>query len=149
MTGKLSTLAAYTYEFNRIINILAQHGTEMPQEVLVTMMLSGLTAEYQPVINILNITPWATLDQVYEQLRLFQENNGIDSKFRRQPQRASGRGYSMRDNTHRRDRNNNKTNNRSRHDIKQAVKCFNCKRTHQGGERACRANCGVCGQAVT
>ena len=49
MGRKLSTLVAYTYEFKRISGILSSHETQMPEVVLVTMLLSGLTPAYQQV----------------------------------------------------------------------------------------------------
>ena len=131
MGGRLSTLASYTYEFKRISNILASQNTRMPEEVLVTMFLSGLTPAYREVKNILNIAPWASMEQTYEQLRIFQETNGLDRRSR--PPRA----FSV---TH--DRKKawkgkpwNKTSSRTSISNRK-MKCFNCGRFHKGGERA-------------
>ena len=75
MIGKNNTLAAYTYEFKRITNILAAHETMLPEEVKVAIYLAGLSPAYQQAKNILNTAPKANLLQCYDQLRVFAETN--------------------------------------------------------------------------
>ena len=53
-------------------------GVEYQNDIKITMLLAGLRSEYKQVINILNMTPWLTYDEVYSQLKLFEENNNID-----------------------------------------------------------------------
>ena len=90
MEGSLNTLSAYVYEFNKTMNTLASMGVEYQNDIKITMLLAGLRSEYKQVINILNMTPWLTYDEVYSQLKLFEENNNIDRKMAR-----SFRGLSL------------------------------------------------------
>ena len=90
MVGSLSTLSAYTYEFKRICGILFTHDTNLPEEFLVTMYMSGLASAYNPAKNLLSIAPWANLEETYEQLRIFEETNNIGSNRPRRPQHDSG-----------------------------------------------------------
>ena len=79
MEGKLTTLSAYTYEFNRLITNLREQQVEMPEVVQIGLLLAGLTPEYKHIKNILNTSNELTFVEVCAQLRNFQEANGLDS----------------------------------------------------------------------
>ena len=135
MEGKLGTLSAYTYEFNRLITNLREQQVEMPEIVQIGLLLAGLTSEYKHIKNILNTSNELTFVEVCAQLRNFQEANGLDSAAQQNSNHASGAGYASRDN-----------NGRNHEGM--IMECFNCKKRHRGGERACTAPCGVCGEAA-
>ena len=141
MEGKLRTLSAYIYEFKRIVRILEAQGIVYQTEVQVTMLLSGLRREYQPVKNLLNITPWASVAQVYEQLKLFQETNHIDDRSRT-PNYGRGLNISRKNKPYRNKSNSSKTRKNMKNKV---MKCFNCGKMHKGGEFECKAKCKICG----
>ena len=133
MEGKLCTLSAYTYEFNRLITNLREQQVEMPEIVQIGLLLAGLTSEYKHIKNILNTSNELTFVEVCAQLRNFQEANGLDSAVQHNDD-ASGAGYVSR-----------ADNGRNHEDM--VMECFNCKKRHRGGERVCTAPCGVCGKS--
>ena len=136
MVGQLSTLSAYTYEFKRICGILFTHETQMPEEVLITLYMSGLGPEYTPAKNLLSITPWANLEDIYEQLRNFEETNNIRRNTRHS--RPRPRGYNV--TFSRNNRNRTRQPRKRQPDLKgKVLKCFNCFIDHLGGR-----GCGFC-----
>ena len=61
--GKSQPWAAYTHEFNRIIRTLQKQGTSLPMIVQKTILLKGLTSQYEQIKNILNTANWLTIDE--------------------------------------------------------------------------------------
>ena len=130
MEGKLAKLADYLYAFKRITSTLKGMSIELPEQLLISILLAGLSTEYEQIINILNSMADLSLDTCLTQLKTFQATNEIDVKS------SSGQlqGYASSNDATRR--------SSSRRGM---MNCFNCNRTHMGGEFECKEPCRVCG----
>ena len=130
MEGKLAKLADYLYAFKRITSTLKGMSIELPEQLLISILLAGLSTEYEQIINILNSMTELSLDSCLTQLKTFQATNEIDTKS------SSGQqmqGYATSDDA------TTRTSNRRR-----MMNCYNCNRTHMGGEFDCKEPCRVC-----
>lgn len=130
MEGKLAKLADYLYAFKRITSTLKGMTIELPEQLLISILLAGLSKEYEQIINILNSMTDLSLDTCLTQLKTFQATNDIDVKS------SSGQlqGYATSDDA--------TTRSSSR---RRMMSCYNCNRTHMGGEFECKEPCRVCG----
>lgn len=131
MDGKLAKLADYLYAFKRITSTLKGMRIELPEQLLISILLAGLSTEYEQIINILNSMTDLSLDTCLTQLKTFQATNEIDAKS---SSRQQMQGYAASDDA--------STRSSSRRGM---MKCYNCNRTHMGGEFECKEPCRVCG----
>ena len=129
MEGKLAKLADYLYAFKRITSTLKGMSIELPEQLLISILLAGLSTEYEQIINILNSMTTLSLDTCLTQLKTFQATNEIDVKS------SSGQlqGYATSNDATKRSSNR-----------RGMMSCFNCNRTHMGGEFECKEPCRVC-----
>lgn len=136
MEGKMAKLHDYLYAFRRITTTLKGMSIELPEQLLIAILLAGLSTDYGQIINILNSMTGLTLEDCMTQLKTFQATNEIDIKHQRQEMT----GYSgQQDKTTTQPTNRNVNNRRNR-----MMSCFNCNKTHMGGEFECKEPCRVC-----
>ena len=104
------------------------------------------------------MTPWASLTQVYDQLKLFQETNQIDQKVTRSNRILVARRRAPRQKDRRRPktkayRSKFRSNYRqgpsrpnrgsSSQNQRQRLQCYNCGGNHV--EKECKMPCKICG----
>ena len=122
MQGHLSQLHDYTYEFNRLTGALHGMLQKLNEQLLIAILLAGLTPAYEQIINILNANESLSLDDCIKQLKVFQETNKIDSKDNN-PRHGINASVQPTGNT---------TGTGER-----IMNCYNCKKMHPGGGRKC------------
>ena len=137
MEGKLAKLHDYLYAFKRITSSLNGMKIKLPEQLLVTILLAGLSNEYEQIINILNSMADLELDGCMTQLKTFQATNEIDTKRREMS------GYSGQQHTP--TRANRRTQDKNTSKRRGMMDCYNCNKTHMGGEFECKEPCRVCG----
>ena len=130
MEGKLAKLADYLYAFKRITSTLKGMSITLPEQLLISILLAGLSTKYEQIINILNSMTDLSLDACLTQLKTFQATNEIDTKSSSSQQMQ---GYATSDDA------TTRSSNRRR-----MMNCYNCNRTHMGGEFDCKEPCRVC-----
>lgn len=135
MEAKLAKLHDYLYAFRRITTALKGMNIELPEQLLIAILLDGLSADYRHIIDILNSMTGLTLESCMEQLKTFQSTNEIDNRQQRQDMK----GYSGQQHARTTQPANKDANRRNR-----MMSCFNCNKTHMGGEFECKEPCRVC-----
>lgn len=134
MEKRHNRLTSYLYEFNRIIDLLKNMDTDLPEQMLIAILLGGLKDDYTPIINILNAKPDVTLNEVIQQLKIFATSKGFDEhRPVKKQKRNNEQGLSARE---------IKKSGRSR-----KMRCYNCGKDHAGGEWKCTHPCKICGKA--
>lgn len=134
MEGKLVKLPDYLYAFKRITSTLEGMRIQLPEQLLISILLAGLSTEYAQIINILNSMADLSLDTCLTQLKTFQATNEIDAKS---SSRQEMQGYATSgDGTA---RPTARPSSRRR-----MMNCYNCNKSHMGGEFECNEPCRVC-----
>ena len=136
MESELAKLHDYLYAFRRITTTLSGMDIELPEQLLISILLAGLSTDYGQIINILNSMADLTLDTCMAQLKTFQATNEIDTK------RTEMSGYSGQQQTTTTGSPGHRIQGNRRRGM---LACYNCNKTHMGGEFECQQPCKVCG----
>ena len=137
MDSKHAKLYDYLYEFRRMTTTLSGMGVEIPEQMLIALLLAGLHEQYGQIVNILNSMADLTLDECYRQLKTYQTANNTDARTQQSPHTLNGHAASSSGTP-------NAAQGRGRRRDR-VMSCYNCQRSHMGGEFKCTEPCRVCG----
>jgi len=114
-----NNLDQYTYNFrNYISNLATANQPSLPPELLAALYMHGLDERYDNIINTIST------DESKGQSKRSKHKSDGDTKDTVEQAHAA------------------KERNKGVGEKK--VECYNCKKWHKGGERACKAPCRIC-----
>ena len=137
MDSKHAKLYDYLYEFRRMTTTLSGMGVDIPEQMLIALLLAGLHEQYGQMVNILNSKADLDLEECYRQLKTYQTTNNTDARTQQSPHSLNGHAASNSGTP-------NATQGRGRRRDR-VMSCYNCQKAHMGGEFTCTEPCRVCG----
>jgi len=132
-------LDQYTFHFRSYLSSLSSaNQPTLPPALLAALYLNGLDDKYEGIINavITDEQKMSDLDTIITSVQAYDvrrmKSKTFISKNSKNPINPNETAYS--------------STKEDQKETGKKLRCFNCKKVHVGGERQCKAACGVCGK---